>query len=296
MPRRTHSYFRPGPSASIFQAVSDGPSRVWILPCVLVVTLFLPGNAHAQSNDDPLRFGVWLAQDVRDFPGAIVRRPSVFFGGSMLALAGMSAWDDPLARDLHTWHRRELWRVVEEFGDANAMRPAVILIFAGSLLQDDHRVQDAAFTGIEALILANVLTNALKLVHGRSRPWQEPGANDWEPFSGNTSFPSGHATTAFALMTPWVIYFDHPLAWTAIGLASATSLSRVTLRYHWPTDILAGAAIGASVSVWLSRRHRSRRSPMLAQQRGAEDGAGGGPRVRLTPVLAPGHTGLRLTF
>ena len=58
---------------------------------------------------------------------------------------------------MQRWHHREVWRVVEEFGDANPMRPASIMIFVGSLFQDDRRMQDAAFTGLEALILANSL-------------------------------------------------------------------------------------------------------------------------------------------
>ena len=34
-------------------------------------------------------------------------------------------------------------------------------------------------------------------------------------------------------MTPLVMYFDHPAAWLGMAVATASSLSRVTLRYHW---------------------------------------------------------------
>lgn len=264
----------------------------WVTVPVLMAISLVPGvrSSVAQNSDDPLRFAAWIVQDFRAFPGALIRSPSPEFGAGVLAVGTLSYRDASLAGSMQQWHRRELWRVVEEFGDANAMRPASIMIFAGSLLQDDHRVQDAAFTGLEALILANLLTNALKAAFGRSRPWQESGADDWEPLSGNTSFPSGHATTAFALMTPWVMYFRHPLAWTAIGLATATSLSRVTLRHHWPSDILAGALIGSSVSVWLSKRH------MRSGAGSGFNSTGSSSRFKVRPILSPLRTGVRVAF
>lgn len=246
------------------------------------------GWAWGQSSDDPLRFAVWLAQDVRALPGIVAPEALFPIGVGVAGVVGLSAADASLATDLQEWHRRELWRVVEEFGDANAMRPAAVLVFVGSLLQDDRRMQDAAFTGLESLMLANLLTNALKAIHGRSRPWQEQGANDWKPFSGRTSFPSGHATTAFALMTPWVVYYRHPVAWAGMGLAAASSLSRVTLRYHWPSDVLAGALIGSGVSWWLARRHQRSSQEVFAAEPD--------PGVQVQPFLHPAGGGIRLSF
>ena len=257
----------------------------WFLAGVLV-GLALPRMVWAQSADDPLRFAVWLVQDLRAVPSALSPAVLAPVGVGLAGVVGLSAVDAPLAADLQ---RRELWRVVEELGDANAMRPAAIMVFVGSLLQDDHRVQDAAFTGLESLVMANMLTNVLKAIHGRSRPWQEEGAGHWKPFSGRTSFPSGHATTAFALMTPWVVYFRHPVAWAGMGLAAATSISRVTLRYHWPSDVLAGALIGSGVSWWLATRHL--RSSQEAFAADASES-----RWAVRAYLQPQRVGVRLSF
>jgi len=274
----------------------DGPGCLSALILVAILTFAPFHQVRAQEPDDPLRFASWLVSDAVAFPESLVRPPSTLFGAGLLSVGLVSYKDAQWAGAMQGWHRREAWRVVEEFGDANAMRPAAILVFVGSLFQDDHRYQDAAFTGLQSLMLANLLTNTLKAVSGRSRPWQEPGADDWELFSGKTSFPSGHATTSFALMTPWVMYFDHPLAWVGMGVATASSLSRVTLRYHWPSDILAGAMIGSSVSIWLSRRHQRSMRPRRFSSDARLDLSTPGPSVEVRPLVGLNKLGVQLSF
>lgn len=251
----------------------------------LILISAASSDAFGQSID-PLRFLAWVRDDVQAIPGSLFRAPTNTAGLFAIAWGGVALKDDEWAESMQDWHRRELWRLVEELGDANAARPAALIIFAGSLLQDDSRYQDAAFTSIEALIFANIATNALKLIAGRARPWQANDSHNWEPFSGDTSFPSGHATTAFALITPWLVYLPHPLTYTLAGLATATSISRVTLRYHWPSDVVAGAAIGASMGLWLARRHK----------RDPGTGFADSGRINLSTIIAPRTLGLRVRF
>lgn len=74
---------------------------------------------------------------------------------------------------------------------------------------------------------------------------------DWasrSAFGAESSFPSDHAVYMTALATA-IFFADRKIgalafAWTAIVIL----LPRVLLNYHYPTDILAGAAIGAVVA------------------------------------------------
>ncbi len=75
------------------------------------------------------------------------------------------------------------------------------------------------------------------------------------------SFPSGHATTAFALAGLLTLGLASR-AWIAVVVALATlvALSRAVVGVHWPLDILAGAFGGWLAAVaahWLGQRTRS---------------------------------------
>lgn len=70
------------------------------------------------------------------------------------------------------------------------------------------------------------------------------------------SFPSGHATSAAALylMLAWMASRALPRRWRpaawALGLAAilVTAISRVYLGAHWPSDVVAGMALGAALA------------------------------------------------
>ena len=104
---------------------------------------------------------------------------------------------------------------------------------------------------------ASLATSALKDVVGRARPTlAEPGLHALIAVPGDASFPSGHASTAFA--AAGVVAALHPgLRAGVLSLAALIALSRVYLGVHYPLDVLAGAALGiaiAAVVIGLARR------------------------------------------
>ena len=66
--------------------------------------------------------------------------------------------------------------------------------------------------------------------------------------SDKFSLPSGHAAAAFVFATALTYYYPS-LMLPAYGVASLIALSRVFLGVHYPTDILAGAALGLGSAV-----------------------------------------------
>jgi undecaprenyl-diphosphatase len=115
----------------------------------------------------------------------------------------------------------------------------------------------AALGGL-AVAAAGILDLVVKNLTCRARPGAE-GAGvflaDFPCFPAPydlASFPSGHATTAFALATLLSLWYPR---WTGGFLAAAALVgwSRAVLGSHFPSDVLAGAVLGCAVVLGLSR-------------------------------------------
>ncbi|MFT3771592.1 MAG: phosphatase PAP2 family protein [Minicystis sp.] len=101
-----------------------------------------------------------------------------------------------------------------------------------------------AVTGLTGLLLYKWLKHALV----RERPYiRHPGITLAMPPLDRYSFPSGH--TLHAASFTWLAVAEHPeLGWVLVPLASMIAASRVVLGLHYPSDVLAGAAIGAGLA------------------------------------------------
>jgi undecaprenyl-diphosphatase len=89
---------------------------------------------------------------------------------------------------------------------------------------------------------ADLLAGLGKLLVGRHRPFE----HQLGPASSTHSFPSGHAATSFACATV-LSYYAPRLRAPLFVLATLIALSRVYNGMHYPTDVLAGAVLGALV-------------------------------------------------
>jgi len=98
-----------------------------------------------------------------------------------------------------------------------------------------------AVTGIVGLLIYRWLKHSLV----RERPFiRHPGITLAMPPLDRYSFPSGHTLHAVAFTWQAVAHFP-VLGWVLIPLASLIAASRVVLGLHYPSDVLAGGAIGA---------------------------------------------------
>ena len=124
-----------------------------------------------------------------------------------------------------------------------------LAVCAGVGLFCGQRGRDAAKLALTADAGASLITLGLKSAVNRPRP---EGATT----RMNSSVPSGHSTAAFALAT--VFAHEYPkLSIPCYALASGVALSRIYLGRHYPSDVLAGAAIGfAAARLALHLRER----------------------------------------
>jgi membrane-associated phospholipid phosphatase len=207
--------------------------------------------------------------------------------GAAVGVVLVAAFADVAAHNATQSHQTQalddLTRIVEPFGAEYSW--AVLGAYAVvGLVFHDAEARDTAIDGIIASLLASgVITPAMKFAVGRARPNQDLGPTSFHPFhSGYTSFPSGHATQAFAVAS--VISAHSDKLWVSLSaytLASLVAFARVYHNAHWTSDVTAGALIGTAVGqgvVALNKRLRSGEShvrivfaPILGQR---ERGAG----------------------
>jgi len=93
----------------------------------------------------------------------------------------------------------------------------------------------------------------LKSRIGRARPYVKcPDIRACGRALDQFSFPSGHALHASAFSVMLIYYFPASV-WLLLPTVALIGLSRVALGLHYPSDVAAGAAIGAiSASVFLA--------------------------------------------
>ena len=131
------------------------------------------------------------------------------------------------------------------------------LMISGYARHDSYQVSTALLAG-EAYANSAVVDLAVKAITRRQRPSDVPPGGDFHntffnggksPFKGS-SFPSGHAASAFSVATVIASrYHNHRwVPWVMYGMATAISFSRVTTSSHFPSDVFLGAALGYTVT------------------------------------------------
>lgn len=158
-----------------------------------------------------------------------------------LAILGLAATNDnffrDLARDSQSVSNDNAFETITAFGHGG-----IDLAIAGSLALAGE--EEAAYKSVNAIAYAGAATMILKNVVGRPRPYTNSVENEPLSFSGaNSSFPSGHTATAFALAS--VLAEEYPkYKYLFYGGAVLVGISRIYLDMHYASDVVAGAAIG----------------------------------------------------
>jgi membrane-associated phospholipid phosphatase len=131
----------------------------------------------------------------------------------------------------------------------------------GKAKGDDH-AKETGILSLEALGHAQLLALGIKAITQRERPLGEnpSGTGFWK---GGDSFPSGHATSSFAVATVFAYeYRDHiAVPITAYSLASLISLSRLSARRHWASDIFVGGSLGFLIGRYVYKHHHNPNLP-----------------------------------
>ena len=178
-----------------------------------------------------------------------------------------------------------LWwvRILTDFGkDEYVLAALGVLLIAVALAAPAFRgIQRSLLLGLGtrlqflflAVAVSSLVTEVLKYGVGRGRPFVggEANAFHFSHFAGNPayySFPSGHATTAFALA------FAVSAVWPSTRFAMAVyaaiiAATRLVLLAHHPSDVVAGALIGIIGAMFVRYWFAARRLGFAIQRDGS---------------------------
>lgn len=158
------------------------------------------------------------------------------------AVESFDAWADAQLERLRGNQAADVvFTTASELGDFS-----LIWHFVGAVrgLTSDHHANQAfifsALIGAESLIV----NQGIKRLFRRTRPTEtgDPRYPVRQP--STSSFPSGHASSAFfaaTILTAWSGAITAP-AWFA--LAGVVGTSRAYVRIHHPSDVVGGAVVG----------------------------------------------------
>lgn len=204
--------------------------------------------------------------------GAFLRAPLSWTSGDVqkaavigLTIGGLMLVDEPLDREAQkqrSGFTDQVSSSTTRFGGRDSLYLSAGLLAGGVIFKSD-RTRDMGREALEAALLSHLLSKyVLKPAFGRMRPEDSGGRTSFHSFSGHDSFPSGHATQAFAVASVvaarsegWVI------PTLAYGTASLVALDRVNDRVHFVSDVVAGAVLGTVTGRFLVARHRKEGEP-----------------------------------
>jgi membrane-associated phospholipid phosphatase len=257
-----------------------------VLTCTPAATLAQTTSAHAPDPQAKTR-----QAPVELFQWRFVGEVALGTAASLLVVpfdGRVRSWVQDPARQRSSFLDHGVSAVMP-FGSAVPLVAAAAVYGVGRIAGRSTVADIGLHTG-EAMAGAAVTTLFLKAVVGRARPYVEPhdphafGKGRPLAFAGRyESFPSGHATVAFALAgalteetarhwpgRQWVV---GPVMY---AVATGVAFARVYRDRHWASDVLGGAVVGTLVS----------RRVVRALHTG-----GAGPFSRLDPILLPGSGG-----
>ncbi len=115
----------------------------------------------------------------------------------------------------------------------------------------DSRLGRTMWQGMDAEAIGSLAATAGKHVFTRERPAANNDPCRWFQGGSNYSFPSGEASAAAALVTPYVLEYgrEQPAAYALLAIPLYVGIGRLRNHAHWQSDVIAGWAVGG-LSGW----------------------------------------------
>ena len=151
-----------------------------------------------------------------------------------VAATGTGSILDTQAKSLLAGKADDLGATGATAGGLTVMAPLTLSLFTVGRFTHDSTFRAFSYDATQAMVVNGIYTEIFKKAVGRTRP----------DGSDRLSFPSGHASSAFALATVAERHYGWKVGVPSYLAASAIGLSRIERSKHYLSDVLAGATLG----------------------------------------------------
>lgn len=147
-------------------------------------------------------------------------------------------------------------------GEKTIIVPSLLLTYGlNRFVIKDKQFRKVSEASLKTVVVTAILTESLKIGMGRARPFTNQGPHSFQPFPGSRdqykSLPSGHASLAFAVFTPFAEGYSR---WIYV-LPASVAAGRVIQNKHWVSDVVVGGGIGLLTGL-LFYHHKNRVEPI----------------------------------
>ena len=207
--------------------------------------------------------GYWLdTKDMLAAPQRWDRADWMQVSAIAAASAGLFTQDDKIKSWVQTHKNSASSRFAD---DVSTMYKLSLPTLAGfglyGLAAGDPVAKETFLLGAESVVITAAFVQTLKRSFGRHRPYTGDSHDTWSgpvlfDHGEDLSFPSGDASTAFAIASVVAAEYDNavvpPVVYT---LSSLVALERVHNNAHWSSDVFVGSVIGYFAGKAVVRSH-----------------------------------------
>ncbi|MCX7698754.1 MAG: phosphatase PAP2 family protein, partial [Candidatus Goldbacteria bacterium] len=198
----------------------------------IIVLLFLITNIYAEEN----LFNRIFFNNLVNSSEIIIKNPHAsficLFGVGVITVSIMN--NDLIIKDYFNNNRSEfsdkIFDLFNMAGDGMS-----VLALNSFLFLFGEKEKSTAEKVIAAVLTSGVTSYVIKIIAGRQRPDTTDDRYDFNPFSLNDSFPSGHTTVAFSWAT--VVAQNYGIWYLTYPVATLCGFARIYKNMHWASDV-----------------------------------------------------------
>jgi membrane-associated phospholipid phosphatase len=203
------------------------------------------------------------------FISVYIKKSILLLGGCFFVLHHVSAQsnDAKILIDIQDDRSKTMTTVYKDLSKTTSLISVgmPVGLFATGLATHNADMKKKAIYLGETFIVNTAITTILKSTIKRQRPFVKDPSIIPLDAAGSYSFPSGHTSDAFATATSLSIAYPK---WYIIApsflWASGVGYSRMYLGVHYPSDVVAGAIVGAGsafltkkINDWIQQKHHA---------------------------------------